>query len=662
MFVLPLAVWLAACTTESPSPEVPPAVEGTEVMGPDPLGRDALNQALVAENVPAWWIRDDGDGILEPNELVTRFDHSGKVPPVWVKDGAFTDAWKAAWGAAVVRSAHPSHPDDEVEKRRQEAVATELSQGRPVLLWTDTSGFTAAETKALESLAQAAVAIERLHALQTGAATVVGDIPVDHPPSAALFARNQGPECVAPLTVGNPDCSALPSRKKPASGLYPEVLQADPKFCEALAEDLKSPFTVVRAEAGGKLVAVPYSEAWAAESGAVAGHLDAAAAAFGAEEPAFVAYLKAAAQAFRDNDWVKADEAWAEMSVDNSKWYARVAADETYFEPCNRKAGYHLGLARVDQKGLAWRDRLLPHQQAMEEELARLAGPPYAVRQVGFDLPEFIEVVLNAGDSRAALGATIGQSLPNWGPVAEKGGRTVAMTNIATDPDSRAALKRQADAMFCPATAAKIPGDPKHLVFSTLLHEAAHNLGPSHDYAVNGQTDGALFGGPMAALLEELKAQSAALYLSDFLVARGAVTEDEAANAHLADLVWALGKVADGMEEGEGRWATYPQLAAIQLGVFMEGGSLTWMPDQKAANGTDTGCLELDEPKLKADILKLTTEVLRIKSSGDAAAAKALREKHVVQIIGGLSLHTIIEDRFRREPDNSYLYGWGADH
>ena len=39
-------------------------------------------------------------------------------------------------------------------------------------------------------------------------------------------------------------------------------------------------------------------------------------------------------------------------------------------------------------------------------------------------------VRLDAGDARAASGATIGQSLPNWGPVANEGrGRTVAMTD-----------------------------------------------------------------------------------------------------------------------------------------------------------------------------------------------------------------------------------------
>ena len=78
----------------------------------------------------------------------------------------------------------------------------------------------------------------------------------------------------------------------------------------------------------------------------------------------------------------------------------------------------------------------------LEQALAKLAGPPYKARQVSFHLPDFIDVVLNAGDSRSPHGATIGQSLPNFGAVANEGrGRTVAMTNFYTDPDSRATLR-----------------------------------------------------------------------------------------------------------------------------------------------------------------------------------------------------------------------------
>ena len=49
----------------------------------------------------------------------------------------------------------------------------------------------------------------------------------------------------------------------------------------------------------------------------------------------------------------------------------------------------------------------------------------YAARKVAFNFPDFIEIVLNAGDSRSALGAVMGQSLPNWGKVAQENRRPI---------------------------------------------------------------------------------------------------------------------------------------------------------------------------------------------------------------------------------------------
>ena len=77
----------------------------------------------------------------------------------------------------------------------------------------------------------------------------------------------------------------------------------------------------------------------------------------------------------------------------------------------------------------------------------------YAAREVGFQLPDFIQVVLNAGDSRSAIGATIGQSLPNFGKVAEESrGRTVVMSNLYTDADSLAAAAEK-DALLLDSAA-----------------------------------------------------------------------------------------------------------------------------------------------------------------------------------------------------------------
>ncbi len=70
-----------------------------------------------------------------------------------------------------------------------------------------------------------------------------------------------------------------------------------------------------------------------------------------------------------------------------------------------------------------------------------------------FKLPDFIDVVLNAGDQRNPHGATIGQSLPNWGPVADAGrahGGDDQPLHRRGQP--RRQLEEQMSSLFCKAT------------------------------------------------------------------------------------------------------------------------------------------------------------------------------------------------------------------
>ena len=83
---------------------------------------------------------------------------------------------------------------------------------------------------------------------------------------------------------------------------------------------------------------------------------------------------------------------------------------------------------------------------------------------------------------------------------AEKGGRTVAMTNFYTDADSQATQAKTMASVFCTKTNAVATTNADESIIGSLLHEAAHNLGPSHEYKVNGKVDDQIFGGPLASL------------------------------------------------------------------------------------------------------------------------------------------------------------------
>lgn len=649
MRLLPLLVITACAKT------APPASPAPTTPRHDALSRETFNRLAVLHNLPLYWTVDaDGDATVDPDEVDALLFYP--TTGAWVERGVFTPAFEAAYARMVADHERPPTLDD-----RQTLVAQDLDGGRATLVRSDLRGLSPDEKSFVQHLLTAAAKIDTLYDLTTGAAALADQVPATDVPSQSLFRRNRGPRCAVPGTESNPACSAIPGAPVPLVDVYPAALQAKEGFCAELearpdAATLLAPFAVVRADAAGALSAVPYHVAYAAYVGPIAAELQAAAAAIGRVpgEAALVAYLNAAADGFLSDAWQPADEAWSRMNPQNSKWYVRVGPDETYWEPCAQKAGFHLTLARINLTSLEWQDKLTPLQQSMEHTIAAVAGPPYTERTVTFHLPDFIDIVVNAGDDRDPISGTVGQSLPNWGPVADEGrGRTVAMSNLFVDPDSLAAVRAQASSILAAEAMSVYTDDDLPGLLSTILHEATHNLGPSADYRVGGKNDAQVFGGQLAAMLEELKAQTGGLFLVEHLRKQGQLSDPLARQVYLDSVVWALGHVAKGMYTPDGKRKAYSQLAAVQLGILMDEGALSWNPDEKAANGTDQGAFVVHEDKLVLAIDAMMKQVAGIKARGNRAAAEALCRRYVD---GPLLPQATIAERYLRTPKASLVY------
>ena len=607
-----------------------------------------FNRIAVQQNLPVYWIADrDQDKTIDPDEVAQLLFYPA------------TDLSFAQMYERIVQAA--ASPGDLLTEdgKRRELVRRDLDQGRATLVFNDLSTLSDEERTFVGHMMKVANLVDDLYELQNGSAALADKLPPD-PESHSLFRRNRGPKCVAPATEKDPLCSAIPGSPKPVFDLYPPELATQDKFCAVLekhkdAKALLSPFTVVRGS-GTNLTAVPYTQAYATQMTAIANELTAAADAIKdpAEQP-LVTYLRAAAASFRSNEWGPADEAWAKMTVDNSKWYVRIAPDEVYWEPCASKAGLHLTFARINQGSRAWQQKLVPVQQEMEARIAKAAGPPYKARKVTFHLPDFIDIVINAGDDRDALGATIGQSLPNWGAVANEGrGRTVAMVNLYGDPDSLAARRAQAESLLDAGSMATYTGTTEPGLLSTILHEATHNLGPAHEYKVGGKKAGDVFGGPLASVMEELKAQTGALFLLSMLVDKKVISEDLAKQSLTDSIVWAFGHISQGMYTASGERKTYSNVAAIQIGYLIERGALVWDENATAANGKDKGAFRIDLAKMQGGTIEsMMVDVARMKSKGDRKGAEALAKKYVD---GTVVPHAIIQERFQRFPKASFVY------
>lgn len=624
--------------------------------------RADFNLAAVFLNLPLYWIWDaNNDAVVDPAEVAALDFYPEAMR--WVDEkGAFTPELTAAF-ARIRELASAGSPvpaglaPDEAERLR--LVADDLAQGRPTLVASDLSGLGEEEKEVARLLLAAAREVDELHAVQNGSAALAARVSSGDLLSRSLFRRNLGPRCAAPRTEPDPKCSAVPGAPKQLVDAYPAALQAEPDFCAKLqaepnGKDLAAPFTVVRDE-GGKLVARGLHEAYRDRMEAVAHDLEAAAAAVAdPKEQALKTYLLAAAGGFRTNIWTAADEAWSRMNAENSKWYLRAAPDEVDWDPCSFKAGFHLTLARIDPDSITWQQKLAPVQQDMENALAALIGKPYKANKVTFHLPDFIRIVANAGNDRMPLGGVLGESLPNWGPVANEGrGRTVVMTNLYTDPDSLAVLRSQAESLLTTETMQSFTASPEPGLLSVILHEAAHNLGPSHEYKHKGKTDTEAFGGPLAATLEELKAQTASLWFHAFLIRRGAIDDTMSRQAWVNDLIWACGHISRGMYTAEGKPKPYSQLAAIELGFLMRQGALVFDPEAPAANGKDKGAFTIRFDKMQAALDELMRLAGRIKAANDEKAAKKL----VADFVDSQAVpQALIAERMLRETKASFVY------
>jgi hypothetical protein len=601
--------------------------------------------------MPLYWMADtNGNKSVDVDEVAQLLFYPGPAPDL-----------NTAYNELLAAKSEPPLDTSTADGKRRALVRQDLAQGRPALVRTDLTQRSAAEKSFVQHMLQVAARIDDVYAAQLGLPALRAKVPPHDPESQSLFRRDWGPKCLAPATQNNPDCSAIPGAPKPIVDVWPAVFgktpQTDSGFCALIEKqpNVDSPFTAIR-EANGKLSAVPYSVAYRDSMTAVATELNAAADALnGANEEPLVAYLRAAATAFTTNDWWPADEAWARMNANNSKWYVRAAPDEVYWDPCSIKAGFHLTLALINQGAKEWQDKLTSIQQEMEAAIAERAGAPYKARQVKFHLPDFIDIVVNAGDDRSPLNGTIGESLPNFGPVAkESRGRTVAMVNIFNDPDSLASRRRSASTLLTSDSMADYSDDTLPGQLTTVLHEATHNLGPAQEYAVHGTPVQRIFGGPIDSMLEELKAETGALFYTEMLRSKGMITDALARQLYMNSVVWALGQTAKGMYTASHERQPYPQLAAIQLGILTEAGALTWDPNGMAANGQDKGAYTIHLDKMVATSAAMMKTVAGIKGRGDKKGIEELLRKYVDG--GSVVPHTIIEDRWSREPRVTLVY------
>jgi len=304
--------------------------------------------------------------------------------------------------------------------------------------------------------------------------------------------------------------------RPPGGPFYPaDMTKAE--FEAAQLPDKTSWYTLLKRGSDGKLVTLPYHQAYAADLARAAALLREAAAL--SDDQAFAHYLTLRADALVSDQFQASDLAWMDMKTNPVDIV--IGPIETYEDQLfGYKAAYE-GLVLV--KDVAWSEKLarfvkfLPSlQQGLPVDARYKAEVPGSAA----DLNAY-EAVYYGGN--ANVGAkTIAINLPNDEQVQlRKGTRRLQLENV---------MKAKFDHILLPIAQQLIADDQlKHVTFDaffedTMFHEVAHGLGIKYTLDAGGRPGKVTVSDALkeySSSFEEGKADVLGLYMIDALSQRG---------------------------------------------------------------------------------------------------------------------------------------------
>ena len=285
-----------------------------------------------------------------------------------------------------------------------------------------------------------------------------------------------------------------------------------------LAKELKSLYTIVRRDAGGKLKAIPYHEFFKEPTRIAAEKLEQAAAL--AKDAGLKKYLTLRAQALRTGKFRESDEAWLDMK--NNGIDIVIGPIETYEDKLFGYKAAHEAYVLVKDK--EWSKKLAKYAKFLPDLQRALPGDDmFKAEKPGTDSDlNAYDVIYYAGDCNAGA-KTIAINLPNDEQVQlKKGTRRLQLKN---------AMRAKFDKIMMPIAKELIAEDQlKHVTFdaffeNTMFHEVAHGLGIKNTINGRGTVRDALQ--DQASALEEGKADVLGLFMIERLREQGEVTDGD---------------------------------------------------------------------------------------------------------------------------------------
>lgn len=482
----------------------------------------------------------------------------------------------------------------------------------PVQPKVDQSRLSAADRKALPKLLEAARVLNTLFLdqLWSGNRALYAKLQADTTPLGKerlhYFWLNKGPW--SDLDGHTPFIPGVPERKPLGANFYPEDMKREEfeawvkTLSPAARTEAEGFFTVIRRDAARKLVAVPYSKAYAADLQKAAGLLREAAAL--TDNASLKKFLTLRADAFLSNDYYASDIAWMDLDAPLD---ITIGPYETYNDEIfGYKAAFEAYITIRDD---AETNRLKSFANRLQEVENNLPiDPKYRNPKLGASAPiGVVNEVLAAGDGAHGV-RTAAFNLPNDERVVhEKGSKRIMLKNIQ---EAKFATNLVPIAARVLTTSAKEDLSFDYFFMHILAHEMSHGIGP-HQIQVSGRaTTPRQELKELYSALEEAKADVTGLFMLQYLfdhgMAHGPAAERQLYTTFLAS---AFRSLRFGLTEAHGKGM------ALQFNYLSDKGAFV-----ANADGTFT----VDLPKAKTAVRDLCHDLLTIEAQGDYAAAKKM--------------------------------------
>ncbi len=369
-----------------------------------------------------------------------------------------------------------------------------------------------------------------------------------------------------------------------------------------------SSFTMIRRK-DGKLVAIPYSDFFAADLKKAADYLNDAAT--NAENPSLKKYLELRAKAFLSNNYFDSDMAW--MDVKDNNIEVVIGPYEVYEDRIfNYKAAFESFVTIKDPVESAKLKKFASYLQDIENHLP--IDDKYKNHSRGSESPIAVVNQVYAGGEAHYGVQTLAFNLPNDEKVREaKGSKKVMLKNLH---------EAKFEKLLLPIANIVLAKDQlKYVTFNgffnhTLMHEISHGVGPGNIVVDGKKTTVVKELKETYSTLEECKADILGMYNNDFMVDKGVYPKEFDKESYATFLAGIFRSIRFGINEAHGGGN------AIIYNYLLENGGYNY--DAK------TEKVSVNFDKIYPALKELAHMVLTIQATGDYKGAKDLIAKYDV--------------------------------